>query len=259
MELDFILEGAYEFMASPWVYVFIIGLAIFDACAPILPAESMLIAAGSFAASGAPTLALVILAGATGGFIGDHLAFAIGRRFGPRVLRRLSRRERGRRAVEWTEAALHRRGPVVVIIGRFIPAGRTAVAMTLGSIGYPVRRFTPFVAVAVALWATYCAMLGYAGGTTFQENPLLGLAVGLAMAALLSALAETARRIQMRRALAAQEAVDEPEQELQERPGEPRRGEPEPAQGEQQLEPEPAQGEQQLEPEKVDTQPDERV
>ena len=38
----------------------------------------------------------------------------------------------------------------------------------------PWRRFVSFDVVAGLVWATYATMLGYVGGSTFEEDPLKG-------------------------------------------------------------------------------------
>jgi membrane protein DedA with SNARE-associated domain len=50
----------------------------------------------------------------------------------------------------------------------------------------PWRRFAAFDALAAALWATYMTMLGYFGGSAFEESlwkPILAAAVAAAAAA----------------------------------------------------------------------------
>jgi membrane-associated protein len=43
-------------------------------------------------------------------------------------------------------------------------------------------RFFRFAAVAAVLWASFAAGCGYVGGRAFEQQPLLGLAVGLGLA-----------------------------------------------------------------------------
>ena len=66
------------------------------------------------------------------------------------------------------------------MVGRFIPGGRTAVALSSGTLNYPWRRFVMFDAAAALIWATYSALLGYYGGKTF-EGPW-GLVLALVIA-----------------------------------------------------------------------------
>ena len=70
---------------------------------------------------------------------------------------------------------LDERGAYIIIIARFIPGGRTAVTFSAGYVNtFPWRRFIVYDVAAGLLWATYAALLGYFGGKTFEDNPLLG-------------------------------------------------------------------------------------
>ncbi len=55
-------------VTSPWVYVITWLLCTLDGFFPVFPSESVLIALGVFAADGSPELALLVAAGALGGF-----------------------------------------------------------------------------------------------------------------------------------------------------------------------------------------------
>ena len=68
-----IVEGA---MASPWVLLALFAVAAIDGFFPVVPAESLVVTAGVFAAStGEPSLPLVVLAAALGAFTGDHVSY----------------------------------------------------------------------------------------------------------------------------------------------------------------------------------------
>ena len=87
-----------------------------------------------------------------------------------------------------------RERPWIVTIARFIPAGRTAAALSAGALDMPRRRFAAYVATGGLLWAMFNVLLGYTGGTVFQQSFWLRLLVSLLVAGVLSAAAETARR-----------------------------------------------------------------
>jgi len=181
-----LIEGL---MASPAIYAVVFVLALLDAVLPIVPSETVVIAAGVFAVSGVPALPLIIVLAAVGAFAGDHLGYGLGR-----WLRR--RRSGGRlaRAANRIAPHLHRRGGALIIAGRFIPGGRTAVVTAAGATGYPLARFSGFTAVAAALWATYSGIVGYLGGAAFESNPAMGLLAGLGIAMAVTLLGELIRR-----------------------------------------------------------------
>ncbi|TDD59363.1 DedA family protein, partial [Actinomadura rubrisoli] len=66
-------------VTSPWFYLALFAVAAIDGFFPVVPSESMVITGGVYAASGRPNLALVVVLAALGAFIGDHVAYFIGR------------------------------------------------------------------------------------------------------------------------------------------------------------------------------------
>ena len=168
--------------ASGWAYAIVFVLALLDALVPIVPSETAVITAGVVAASGDLSLGLIIPAAAAGAFIGDNLAYLIGHRFGARATERFFSGEKARHRMDWAEEQLRERGGELIIVGRFIPGGRTAVALSAGTLGYRWRRFIAFDAVATLAWATYSALLGYYGGKTFESFWGLVLALTTAFA-----------------------------------------------------------------------------
>ena len=56
-------------------------------------------------------------------------------------------------------------------------------------------RFTRLAALAAVIWASYAALLGYAGGRTFEEHPWRGLVAAFALALAVTLVVELARRL----------------------------------------------------------------
>jgi membrane protein DedA with SNARE-associated domain len=154
--------------SSEWAYVILFVFAYFDAIVPIVPSETAVITAGVVAAAGDLSLAVIIPAAAAGAFLGDNTVYFLGRRFGERATKRFFPGERARRRLKWADEQLRERGGELIAIGRFIPGGRTAVALSSGTLRYPWRRFLMFDALAAVGWALYCSLLGYYGGRTFE-------------------------------------------------------------------------------------------
>jgi membrane protein DedA with SNARE-associated domain len=170
--------------SSEWAYLVIFLFAYLDVLVPIVPSETAVITAGVVAADGDLSLLVIIPAAAAGAFLGDNTAYLLGRRFGSRLTKRFFPGERARRRIEWADQQLQERGGELILIGRFIPGGRTAVALSSGTLKYPWRRFILFDAAAALLWASYSALIGYYGGKTF-EGPwglLLALLIAFAVA-----------------------------------------------------------------------------
>jgi membrane-associated protein len=170
-------------MSSPWLYAILFALALLDAFIIVLPSESAIITAGVFAAAtGGPELVPIMAVAATGAMAGDHLSYGLGRRYGTRVIDRLPGAGRGRKAFTWARDALMRRGGMALVVARYVPGGRSAVTLTTGAIGFPLKTFVGYDALAAVSWAVYCTLVGYIGGAAFEENPLYGVLLGLALA-----------------------------------------------------------------------------
>ncbi|HEU4540558.1 MAG TPA: DedA family protein [Jiangellaceae bacterium] len=202
--IDGIVEAAENAMGSPWIYVALLAIAAIDAFFPVVPSETLVISAGVFAASNAsPNLLLVIVSSAAGAFIGDHISYFIGRFGGARLLTRAGEGSRSRRMFDWASRTLYKRGGLILVIARYIPGGRTATTMTCGTVGYPLRRFTFFDGIAALSWGAYAAVIGYAGGQAFEDDPVRGLLTGFGIAIGITVAVEVVRYLRERRSRAS--------------------------------------------------------
>lgn len=177
--------------ASPWMYAVVLAAAALDVLLPVIPSEATLISAGALAASGDLHLALVLAAGAVGAVVGDNLAYAGGRLLRDRVPRRL---QAGRARAE---RALATRATVVLLVARFVPAGRSLMTVTAGAVGMPWRRFAVRSAAACAAWTAYTGLAGYAGGQAFQ-SPWVGTAAALGLIAVVGVAVRVVARVRAR-------------------------------------------------------------
>ena len=168
--------------AAPWVLAVVLLVAVGDALFPPVPSEGVVVALAAVAVAGdGPHLVLLGLAAALGAFVGDGLTFVFGRRYGPQRLERVSR-PRARSLLQRSTATLERRGALVVLTARYVPLGRVAVNLTAGATGFPARRFLALAALAAATWATWSVAVGALAGRWLDGNPLLGSALGVALA-----------------------------------------------------------------------------
>jgi len=185
--------------ASGWAYAILFVLALLDAILPIVPSETSVITAGVVAAQGGLSLPLVILFAAAGAFAGDNIAYWIGHRYGARVTDRFFSSEKAQGRVEWAHTQVQRRGGELIVIARFIPAGRTVVTLSAGTLAYPYRKFILFDAIAAAIWASYAGLLGYFGGQAFEHQPWKGLLLAFAIAFAVTGTVELVRWFLRRR------------------------------------------------------------
>jgi membrane protein DedA with SNARE-associated domain len=178
--------------SSNWTYLLVFGLAFGDVLFPLLPSETAVIAAGVLANTGDLNLAIVIVAAACGAILGDNTAYWIGRRLKTPVQNRLFSGDK-RRHLDRAERGLRDRGGTLIFVGRFIPGGRSAITFGAGVLEYRYRRFLFFDVIAGILWACYAALIGYIGGEAFEESPVKGILLALAIAFAFTGLVEGIR------------------------------------------------------------------
>jgi membrane-associated protein len=191
-----VIHSAYDLLSqSPEAYLIVFAFAVADAVLPVVPSETAIITAGLLCVVGELSLLWVILAGAAGAFLGDGISYALGRFVGRPVHERFLDGRRARRALEWARGQFRLRGGLVIVVGRYVPGGRTAVTFTGGVIHYPYPRFAAFDATASLAWAAYAAVLGYVGGRFFEDHAWIALVVALGLAGLVTLAVEGARRL----------------------------------------------------------------
>jgi len=133
---------------------------------PVVPTGAVVSAAVAYAAGAAgESLAAVLAIAALAAFAGDVLTFAASRLGGPRALRRLARIDSA--AVDRTRHRLARRGSLLIVLGRLLPAGRIPVLAAAGVLAYPWGRFLAADAAAAAAWTAGYGALGLLGGGAF--------------------------------------------------------------------------------------------
>jgi membrane-associated protein len=180
---------------SAWTYALVFALATLDVLAPILPSESLVVAAAALSASGRLNVVMVAVAAAAGAFLGDNLAFLCGRMLDTRMRRWLEATPRRRERLRWVEQQLDRRGGTIIVGSRFVPGGRTATMLGAGVLEMPWRRFVAFDLAAAVIWAFYGTAIGYFGGTAFEDEPVVGVGLALALALVAGAAIEAGRRL----------------------------------------------------------------
>jgi membrane protein DedA with SNARE-associated domain len=179
---------------NPWTYVVIVLVCAGDVIFPLLPSETVVITAGIVAANHGLEIWLVVPLTAVGAFVGDNIAYQLGDRIGEPVARRLFRGESAEHRLRWAEETMRRHGAGLIVAGRFIPGGRTATTFTAGTMRVPLRRLVTVDALAAVAWALYVGMLGYIGGSSFEDSLWKPLLLAAGVAALVSAVVELLRR-----------------------------------------------------------------
>ncbi|WP_019811842.1 DedA family protein [Saccharomonospora halophila] len=208
---EHLLSLTEQLIASPWLYSVLFGLTALDGFFPAVPGETALVTVAVLAASDSgsgATLIPVVLAGASGAFVGDHVSYTIGRVTIGRSSARIRRSGRARAAYDWARRGIAERGGQVLLASRYVPGVRTATTISMGGVGYPLRSFSLFDASAAVLWAVGWSLVGYLGGAAFRTEPVTGLAFGLGSALALTLVAELVRRLRRRRAASSADIRD---------------------------------------------------
>lgn len=130
-----------------------------------LPGDTLVIAAGVYAAHGKLSIAGVLIVSAVAAIAGDNTAFWIGRHLGPRVFRKddglIFRKDHIQKAEEFYE----RFGAKLLLVSHFLPVVRTFTPLLAGVGNMPYRRFVAFNMVGDSLWAVTVGLLGYYVGS----------------------------------------------------------------------------------------------
>lgn len=193
-----ITDKLEEFSANWWFLLVIFVIALLDSVLPIVPGETLVIIGGVAAGQGTQELWLVIAAGAVGAFLGDNLAYLLGRRFSDRVNAWADQSVKRRARLDAADRQIKIRGGMLLITARFIPGGRTILTVSSGLTGQPWRWFALWVATATTIWASYAALLGFFFGQTFEDNHTLAFWLAFAAALTITALIEVVRWLRHR-------------------------------------------------------------
>ncbi len=188
-----------EFSANWWFLLVIFAVALLDSVLPVVPGETTVIAGGVAAGAGNQNLALVIFAGAFGAFLGDNLAYWIGHHFEPRVRAWAARKPNRAARLDSAGRQIKKRGGMLLVTARFIPGGRSILTISSGITQQPRVWFATWVAIAVTIWATYAAGLGYLFGQAFEDNHTAAFWLAFGTALSITLLVEVIRWIKDRR------------------------------------------------------------
>lgn len=131
---------------------------------PLLPGDSLLFAAGAFAAKGSlnPFILFVLLSIAA--IVGDTLNYWVGRAVGPRVFSRKSRFINPKH-LEKTQQFYEKYGGKAIIFARFVPIVRTFAPFVAGIGSMNYSRFIFYNVIGGVVWIALFVTLGYFFGT----------------------------------------------------------------------------------------------
>lgn len=126
-----------------------------------LPGDTLLLAAGVFAAQGKLPIVLTIVLIALAAILGDNTGYHIGRLTGKRIFRKkdgiLFRKE----YIEKAEGVYEKYGGKIMLLAHFLPIVRTFAPLVAGAAHMPRWKFFIFDAIGDIVWAALVTLLGY--------------------------------------------------------------------------------------------------
>jgi len=129
--------------------------------APILPGDSLLFAAGTFAALGSLDVTSLIVALCIAAVAGDTVNYWIGHLLGPKVFTRESSRLLNRDYLDRTHQFYEKYGGKTIIIARFVPIIRTFAPFVAGIGSMTYMHFIIYNIAGGVLWILMFVLGGY--------------------------------------------------------------------------------------------------
>ncbi|MEO6594821.1 MAG: VTT domain-containing protein [Planctomycetota bacterium] len=127
-----------------------------------LPAIPLLLAAGALAGQGLLDLTTILVLAVLASLLSDTVWFLLGRRHGVRVLALLCRISlEPDSCVRRTESLFAARGPLTLLIAKFVPGLSTAAPPLAGLTRMPFLRFLVLDGIGALLWTAAFTLPGY--------------------------------------------------------------------------------------------------
>ena len=157
-----------------WTYAILFAIIFMETglvITPFLPGDSLLFAAGTFAALGSLNVWILWVVCFVAAVLGDTVNYWIGNKVGPRAFEqdvRFLKRE----YLEKTQRFYDKHGGKTIVLARFVPIVRTFAPFVAGVGAMHYGRFLTYNVVGAFLWTGIFIWLGYFFGNIpfVQEN-----------------------------------------------------------------------------------------
>jgi len=127
---------------------------------PILPGDSLLFAAGTFAGLGSLNVGFLYLILALAAILGDTVNYAVGHYLGFKAFEKYPRIFK-KQYLDRTHAFFERYGGKTIIIARFVPIVRTFAPFVAGAGAMTYLKFLSYNVIGGLLWVAVCIFGGY--------------------------------------------------------------------------------------------------
>ncbi len=149
---------------GPWTYAILFLIVFVETglvILPFLPGDSLLFAAGAFAANGSFHVGILFFLLALAAFLGDTVNYWIGHAVGPRLFTGKHSRLLKKEHLDRTHAFYEKYGGETIIIARFIPIVRTFAPFVAGIGRMSYGRFISYNIIGGVVWVALFVFGGY--------------------------------------------------------------------------------------------------
>jgi membrane protein DedA with SNARE-associated domain len=169
--LDHIFSSMEPFIRDYGVLAIFVVLALESIGLP-LPGESLLIFGSALAARGEMSFSGLLISAWIGGVAGDNIGYAIGRKFGRKVILQYGEKIglNDNRLMQ-VEAVIRKYGPFTVMFARFFNGLRQLNGVVAGTAGMNWWKFLLCNAIGCALWVV---TWGFGGRYIAEHVPKFG-------------------------------------------------------------------------------------
>ena len=133
----------------------------------VVPGETAAVLVGVEASRGRVPIVVACAAIVVAAIVGDVVGYAIGRRFGPRLLRTRWLASRSER-IDRARAFLAERGGPAVLLARLVAFLRAVVPALAGASRMRVRTFLLWDVLGGLLWGVAFTLVGYLAGSSYR-------------------------------------------------------------------------------------------
>lgn len=152
-------------VVSRFGYLGVTGIVFIESFGVPAPGETSIIAGSVLAGSGRLNIFVVAVAAFLAAVGGDSIGYAIGRTGGRRLLVRFGRYVGlNERRLTRVEKFMAKRGPIMVVVARFVEGLRQLNGVVAGVTQMPFAKFLVYNAIGAALWVGLWSSAGYFAG-----------------------------------------------------------------------------------------------
>ncbi|MES2214271.1 MAG: DedA family protein [Patescibacteria group bacterium] len=161
-----LIDPAYLLSHYGYIGIFLIVL-IESGIFFFLPGDSLLFTAGLLSGSGILNLPVVILLALLGAFFGNLIGYWIGANIEKLHRYALFRRLLHEKHINAAHAFFEKRGKQALVLGRFVPAGRTFIPWVAGIAGMNKKIFIEWSGLGALAWVLIMTLGGFFLGQIF--------------------------------------------------------------------------------------------